>query len=451
MLATGTVINHKYEITGVIGHGGMSVVYRGFHRELGIPLAIKDVERSAAGSGGVQENSLVAEGWLLKSLQNDHLPRIYDVLEGPTRIMLVMDYIEGESLDKVLERSGCIAPELVIDWGIQICQFFHYLHTQNPPIIYRDMKPANVILQPNGNVMVIDFGTARTWKIDGSLDSDTTCLGTEGFAAPEQFGGYGQSDARTDIFCLGATLFNLVTGHSPFLPPYGIGPLGEWRKELKDSALDHIIQKCTARDPYERFQTASELQEALVLAKEGGKTGLLGIFKGKSGNIKKKEWQQSYMKVVQGNGASAQLAAAAALKNPAAAPQTYPPGSNTGVRSSGGGMENPASGVLYPDRKPPGTPPMGAGMESGVTPNLRPLNPDTGYWDPYMVEQQKKSQEKRRKTITMVALIVAVIAILITVVGVVLGSVPLAITFLVIALVALVLAVVGAVRYVNSE
>lgn len=435
MLAAGTVINKKYEITGLIGRGGMSVVYRGFHRELGIPLAIKDVERTGENKDGIMENSLIAEGWMLKSLQNEHLPRIYDVLEGPSRIMLVMDYIEGESLDRVLERSGSITPELVIDWSIQICQFFHYLHTQNPPIIYRDMKPANVILQPNGNVMMIDFGTARTWKIDGSRDSDTTCLGTEGFAAPEQFGGYGQSDARTDIFCLGATMFNLVTGHSPFLPPFGIGPLGDWKKELKDSALDHIIQKCTAKDPYERFQTAAELQEALILAKEGGKTGLLKLFKGKSGNIKKKEWQQSYMKLAQAENASWQ------------SPQS-------GRASAGQPLTgaSPDIGMAPPSRAVPesfcGFVPVPPAPEAAG--GFRPEPPGMGT-PPEMPASQDGKSAAFPKILTITAMVVAVMAILIAVVGAVTGSTVLAVSFLGIAVGALIAAVIGAVKFIRSE
>ena len=110
----------------------------------------------------------------------------------------------------------------MIKWAKQLCDVLGYLHSQNPPIIYRDMKPANIMLKPDGNVVLIDFGTAREYK-ENNIE-DTTCLGTMGYAAPEQFGGMGQTDARTDIYCLGATMYHLVTGMNPCEPPYEIRP-----------------------------------------------------------------------------------------------------------------------------------------------------------------------------------------------------------------------------------
>lgn len=131
---------------------------------------------------------------------------------------------------------------------------------ENPPIIYRDMKPSNVMLKPDGNVMLIDFGTAREFKY--SSVADTTCLGTQGYAAPEQFGGHGQTDARTDIYCLGATMYHLVTGHNPATPPYEMYPIRQWNPMLS-SGLEEIILKCTQRNPEDRYQSCAELLYAL--------------------------------------------------------------------------------------------------------------------------------------------------------------------------------------------
>ena len=204
--------------------------------------------------------------------------------------MLVMDYIQGESLDKVIARTGAQSVEQVLEWGMQICDVFHYLHNQPTPIIYRDMKPANVMLQPDGQLMMIDFGTARTQKIGVEMQADTICIGTAGFAAPEQFGGIGQSTARTDIFCLGATLYNMVTGHSPCERPMGILPLEHWNPALANTPIAEIIYKCTRNDPNERYQTAWELHEDLRLASIGafgkGKSGSLG------GGLRKLDWQR---------------------------------------------------------------------------------------------------------------------------------------------------------------
>ncbi len=267
MLYAGMVLQKHYEIRGVIGQGGMSTVYQARDLNTGKLLAIKDVKRSGNSSDRVVEQSLVGEGKMLKQLSNPHLPRIYDIIENPENFMLVMDFIEGESLDKVIAERGAQPVELVLEWGMQICEVFHYLHTQPIPIIYRDMKPANVILKPDGTLMMIDFGTARTQKLDRQMQEDTICIGTEGFAAPEQYGGHGQSDARTDIFCLGGTLYNMVTGQAP--RAQGMLPLEYLKPELKDTPIAQIINRCLRGDPDARYQTALELHEDLYAARTG--------------------------------------------------------------------------------------------------------------------------------------------------------------------------------------
>jgi serine/threonine protein kinase len=181
---------------------------------------------------------------------------------------------------------------------MQICEAFTYLHNQPTPIIYRDMKPANIMLQPDGQLMMIDFGTARTQKVGVVMQADTICIGTEGFAAPEQYGGRGQSDARTDIFCLGSTLYNIVTGHNPSIPPIGIHPLGQFNPSLAGSPLEEIITKCTRNDPNERYQTAAELYEDLKQASLGtyqsvnkrGKTMTFGTLR-KNSSFRKQDNQ----------------------------------------------------------------------------------------------------------------------------------------------------------------
>ena len=296
MLHAGEVLQNRYEILKIIGKGGMSTVYQARDLTTGNLLAVKDVERSGKNQNQIVEQSLAAEGRMLKNLSNPHLPKIYDIIENQNNFMLVMDFIQGESLDKVIARTGAQNVDQVLDWGIQICDVFYYLHNQPIPIIYRDMKPANVMVQPDGKLMMIDFGTARTQKVGVEMQADTVCIGTAGFAAPEQFGGIGQSTARTDIFCLGATLYNLVTGHSPCEKPIGILPLEQWNPALANSPIAEIIYKCTRNDPNDRYQTAWELREDLRMAKEG-------MFrKGKSGNLggmRRAEWQKQD---VQGKG-----------------------------------------------------------------------------------------------------------------------------------------------------
>ena len=269
MLSAGQILNGRYEIVKEIGRGGMSTVYKAKDLVDGKVLAVKDVTRNGRGDNQTVEQCLAGEANMLKQLSDPHLPRIYDVFEDPESFVMVMDFIEGESLDHLVARAGAQPMDRVLDWGMQICTVFHYLHNQPMPVIYRDMKPANVILQPNGHLMMIDFGTARTQKVGVQMAADTLCLGTSGFAAPEQFGGIGQSTPRTDIFCLGATLYNLITGHSPSDRPMGIQPLETWNPALKDTPISHIIYKCTRNDPDERYQNAMELYEDLNRARMG--------------------------------------------------------------------------------------------------------------------------------------------------------------------------------------
>lgn len=260
MLEIGSVIDGKYKILNVVGKGGMSVVYLAMNERANKQWAIKEVRKDGMQSFEVVKQNLVAETDLLKKLNHPHLPSIIDIIDCDDTFLIVMDYIEGNPLSKALETSGAQNQDDVIEWAKQLCDVLGYLHSRKPPIIYRDMKPSNVMLKPDGNVMLIDFGTAREFKY--SSVADTTCLGTQGYAAPEQFGGHGQTDARTDIYCLGATMYHLVTGHNPATPPYEMYPIRQWNPMLS-SGLEEIILKCTQRNPEDRYQSCAELLYAL--------------------------------------------------------------------------------------------------------------------------------------------------------------------------------------------
>ena len=269
MLENGTVIDGKYEILSKVGQGGMSVVYLALNRKAMKQWAIKEVRRDGVKDFEVVKQSLVAETDMLKKLSHPNLPDIVDIIENDDSFFIVMDYIEGKPLSKRIEESGPQPEEYVIEWARQLCDVLDYLHTQTPPIVYRDMKPSNVMLKPDGSVCLIDFGTAREYK--GTNIQDTTCLGTIGYAAPEQFGGQGETDARTDIYCLGATLYHLVTGHSPAEPPYEMHPIRYWDERLSPG-LEAIILKCIQKDPNDRYQSCAELKYALENIEENTAT-----------------------------------------------------------------------------------------------------------------------------------------------------------------------------------
>ena len=261
MLKTGTVIDGKYKILNEIGHGGMSTVYLAINEKANKPWAIKEIRKRHGKNFEILRQSLTAEINTLKKLEHPNLPRIVDVIDNDDDLLIVMDYIEGNTLDKLIAAEGHLPQDKVVSWGMQLCGVLQYLHSQQPPIIYRDMKPANIMLRSDGTVVLIDFGTAREYKQNSG--SDTTCLGTKGYAAPEQFGGMGQTDARTDIYCLGTAMYHLLTGHNPSEPPYEIYPITKWRYELS-SGLEKIILKCTEKNPDNRYQNADELMYALM-------------------------------------------------------------------------------------------------------------------------------------------------------------------------------------------
>ncbi len=270
MATIGTLIEGKYEILKLIGKGGMSEVYLAMDKNLNKQWAVKEIQKKAWDRNNqVVVQSALAEANMMKRLDHPCLPRIVDIIDKDDVIYVIMDYIEGEPLSKILEKEGAQEQETVIEWAEDLCGVLDYLHTQEPPIIYRDMKPANIMLQPNGNIKLIDFGIAREYK-EQNLE-DTVSLGTKGYAAPEQFGGKGQTDQRTDIYCLGVTLYHLVTGKNPCEPPYEIYPIRYWNPQLS-AGLESIILKCTQLNPEDRYQSCAELLYAIYHYEEADDT-----------------------------------------------------------------------------------------------------------------------------------------------------------------------------------
>lgn len=260
MLKIGSVIDGKYKVLNEIGHGGMSTVYLAINEKANKPWAIKEVRKSVSRSFDILKQSLILETDMLKKLSHKNLPSIVDVIDSDENFLIVMDYIEGSTLEKLVNENGAYPQEEVVDWAIQLCDVLQYLHERPKPIIYRDMKPSNVMLKSDGSVVLIDFGTAREFKEQNA--GDTICLGTQGYAAPEQFGGMGQTDVRTDIYCLGATMYHLLTGHNPSEPPYEMYPITKWKPDLS-SGLEKVVLKCTRKNPADRYQSADELMYAL--------------------------------------------------------------------------------------------------------------------------------------------------------------------------------------------
>jgi WD40 repeat protein len=220
------ILKQRYRILEQIGKGGFGAVYKAADTQFGNRLlAIKEMSQSNLNPRELLEatQAFKREAFLLAGLTHPNLPRIYEQFSDVGRWYLVMDYIEGETLEAQLDRAGGKLPlEKVFDIGLQLCSVLDYLHNRQPPIIFRDLKPANVMLAADGHVYLIDFGIARHFKPGQS--KDTTALGSAGYAAPEQYGKM-QTTPRTDIYSLGATLHQMLSGDDPTDMPFHFAPL----------------------------------------------------------------------------------------------------------------------------------------------------------------------------------------------------------------------------------
>ena len=260
-MAPGEILAGKYEILKRLGEGGSGEVYLVMDTRLRKNWALKAVRTQEGKTDPVTQRTLFVEVGMLKNLSHPRLPRIVDAFDEGGIFCVVMDFIEGMTLRKVLEEEGPQKEEDVVRWALMLTDVLAYLHSRNPPVIYRDMKPGNIMLRPSGDVVLFDFGIARERKTESG--EDTVSLGTPGYAAPEQLEGRGQTDARTDLYSLGVTMYQLLTGIGPGDPPYEMLPLRKIRPSLS-KGMEHIVAVCTKRDPEERYRSCSELQDALL-------------------------------------------------------------------------------------------------------------------------------------------------------------------------------------------
>jgi hypothetical protein len=268
-LAIGTVLRNRYRIVRLVGGGGMAWVYQ--VEELppgsGTLWALKELrpQTEDRAEQAVARGLFEQESRLLRDLDHPNIPKIADFFEENGRACLVMEFVFGESLEKRLRAANAPLLETdVIKWAIQLCDALDYLHTRRPPIIFRDLKPSNVMVSNTGLVKLIDFGIARTYK--AGKKRDTVAMGSENYAAPEQWG-KGQTDARSDIYALGATMYHLLANMAPtpaFLPSEPL-PLGNYNGAVSKQTIT-IIERAMDRDREDRFQSALAMREALVAA-----------------------------------------------------------------------------------------------------------------------------------------------------------------------------------------
>ncbi len=226
-LPSSHLLKQRYRVLVQVGKGGFGAVYKASDLQFGNRLvAIKEMSQQNLTSQELAGATMAFknEATLLANLTHPNLPRIYEQFTDAGRWYLVMDFIEGETLEEYLLKitGGKLSVDKVLSIGIQVCNVLDYLHSRHPPIIFRDLKPANIMLTPLGHIYLIDFGIARHFKPGQSRD--TSALGSTGYAAPEQYG-KSQTTPRSDIYALGATLHELLTGINPADSPFNFAPL----------------------------------------------------------------------------------------------------------------------------------------------------------------------------------------------------------------------------------
>lgn len=254
------IINGRYELLKLIGKGAITSVYLAMDKELNIPCAVKISKLSSVNNSDFARESVSKEAQTIRLFNHPAIPKVIDIVEAPQYIAVVQEYVQGETLNDIIENFSPQPVERVIDWAKQVCDILSYLHSFNPPYIHRDIKPSNLMLEPNGAIKLIDFGIMRAYNLNKTRD--TCFLGTRGYAAPEQFAGCGQTDARTDIYCLGMTMYHLLTGLDPKKEGFFAVPLCQVNQKLP-KGLEYIVEKCTQLDPINRYQSCAELKNDL--------------------------------------------------------------------------------------------------------------------------------------------------------------------------------------------
>lgn len=272
-LPPNTVLQGRYQITKRIGQGGMGAIYLAddlrFSQRVAVVKEMLD-HFTDSEQRRMATTNFDREAEMLANLNHVGIPEVYDRFTEGNRHYLVMEYINGADLEQrwLDQDSGPFEEHHVLDWAVQICEILHYLHNQNPPIVYRDMKPANLILNDQGRIYVVDFGIARHFN----PTKKGTMIGTQGYAPPEQY--RGQVEPRSDLYALAATMHHLLTGRDPQAEaPFSFPSLRELNPNVSVQT-ERLITRCLSMEPEARYRTAQEMSEAIqkISRRHGGAT-----------------------------------------------------------------------------------------------------------------------------------------------------------------------------------
>lgn len=261
-LPSGTLLANRYRIERLIKAGGFAAVYVAVDLRQRLRCAVKETFDPTAENG--EQFRLEAD--ILAGVRHPNLPGVWDYFQHNGGLYLVMEYIEGDDLESRLDQEGSLSEELVTDWMMQLCEALTSLHQHQPPIIHRDIKPANVKITPEGQAFLVDFGIAKLYRAGNNTQVAARAV-TDGFSPLEQYG-QGSTDPRSDIYAVGATMYNLLTG---VIPPDAPSRVAEETMAIPSQyqpdmspMMEKIVLKALHLRPSDRFQSAEEMRRALA-------------------------------------------------------------------------------------------------------------------------------------------------------------------------------------------
>ena len=256
------IVGGRYYILELVGRGGSATVYKAKDIHNGGIYALKKYITSDPANRKRLLEGMERELEVLKNCTHPVLPKIFDLIKIEDAFFLVMEYIDGIDLKKYVDEYGTLSTKMLVKVMEQVCSGLYYLHSLSPAIVYRDLKPANIILCKDGRIKLIDFGIAKRYRTD--IDVDKLALGSKGFAAPEQFGdskgnGLYNTDIRADIYGMGTTMYYLKTAKI-YNSVSENKSIYSFKDYLRTShKLRKIIKKCTKNNPDLRYQNCIEI------------------------------------------------------------------------------------------------------------------------------------------------------------------------------------------------
>ncbi len=261
-LQTGQVLNNRYRVVKLLGQGGFGAVYRAWDSNLNRPCAIKENLDTSPEA----QRQFTREATVLANLSHPNLPRVTDHFILPEQGQyLLMDFVEGDDLASILRQRGPVSVQQAVTWISQVADALIYLHSRQPVVIHRDIKPANIRVTPEGRAMLVDFGLVKMYNPQLKTTLGARAV-TPGYAPPEQYG-QGSTDARSDIYALGATLYNILTGQEPMesvqrMSGAQMRPVNQINPSVPLN-ISQLLERSMQLQPTQRFQSAAEFKSAL--------------------------------------------------------------------------------------------------------------------------------------------------------------------------------------------